>query len=97
MSYFEAQASGLPVILEENEINFERASNKKGILFSEGSIKEFRDAIIKFGNMPKEEFSIYKNNAVKNIVDNFNFVDIAQKFTDIMLEQYAKFKNKKQN
>src|SRR5690606_25389499 len=29
MSYYEAQSSGLPVVLEDNEINIERASNKK--------------------------------------------------------------------
>ncbi|QIL39212.1 glycosyltransferase family 4 protein [Pedobacter sp. HDW13] len=97
MSYFEAQACGLPVVLEENEINIERASNKKGIIFSEGSVEEFRQAIFTFGSMPKEEFSIYKNNSVKNIVDNFNFVNVAQKFTDIMLDEYHKFKNRRRN
>lgn len=96
MSYMEVQSCGLPVILETNEINIERASDKKGILFSENSQQELRNGITKFGNMHEEEFSIYQNNSRKNIVDNFNFVPIAQKFTDVMIEEFYKFKEKKE-
>lgn len=91
MSYYEVQACELPVVLEENEINISRAENKKGLMFSENSMEEFRDAIEKFGNMSSEEFEIYKQNARKNIVDNYNFVPIAQQFTDVMIEEYNKF------
>ncbi|MDG4655236.1 glycosyltransferase family 4 protein, partial [Chryseobacterium arthrosphaerae] len=84
MSYFEVQSCELPVVLEENEINNLRVSDKKGLLFPQSSISEFRSSIEQFGNMPKEEFEIYKRNARKNIVDNYNFVPIAQQFTDIM-------------
>jgi hypothetical protein len=44
--------------------------------------------------MQKEEFEIYKQNARKNIVDNYNFVPIAQQFTDVMVEEYEKFHSK---
>ncbi|MGG7467847.1 glycosyltransferase family 4 protein [Chryseobacterium arthrosphaerae] len=94
MSYFEVQSCELPVVLEENEINNLRVSDKKGLLFPQSSISEFRSSIEQFGNMPKEEFEIYKRNARKNIVDNYNFVPIAQQFTDIMIEEYEKFHSK---
>ncbi|SDQ73509.1 Glycosyltransferase involved in cell wall bisynthesis [Chryseobacterium soldanellicola] len=94
MSYYEVQACELPVILEKNEINISRAENMKGLIFSENSMEEFRNAIEKFGNMDAEEFKIYKHNARKNIVDNYNFVPIAQQFTDIMIEEYNKFHSK---
>lgn len=94
MSYFEVQACELPVVLEENEINISRVENKKGLTFSKDSIKEFRTAIEQFGNMPKEEFDMFKENARKNIVDNYNFVPIAQQFTDVMIEEYMKFHSK---
>lgn len=94
MSYFEVQSCELPVVLEENEVNNLRVSNKKGLLFPQASISEFRSSIKKFGNMQKEEFEIYKQNARKNIVDNYNFVPIAQQFTDVMVEEYEKFHSK---
>lgn len=97
MSYFEVQSCGLPVVLEKNEINVERAAGKKGIIFSEGSVEEFRNAILKFGNMPNEEFVQYKNNARQNVVDNYNFIPIAQQFTDVMIQAYKDFHKKKNN
>lgn len=94
MSYFEAQACELPVVLEENEINIERVQNSKGLIFPKESMKDFRNAIEKFGNMPKDQFEIYKKNARRNIVENFNFVPIAQKFTDVMISEYNRFHSK---
>lgn len=94
MSYFEAQSCELPVVLEENEINIVRVENEKGLIFSEGSVEEFREAIMKFGNMQKEEFETAKKNARKNIVENFNFVPIAQQFTDVMIKEYNRFNAK---
>lgn len=95
MSYFEAQSCELPVVLEENEVNVGRVKDKKGIIFSEESMEEFRSAIQTFGNMPKDEMEIYKKSARKNIVENYNFVPIAQQFTDVMINEYNKFHAKK--
>lgn len=95
MSYMEVQSCSLPVVLETNEINIERASNKKGAIFSENNTEEFREAIINFGNMPKIDFDLYKKNARENILKNFDFVPIAQKFTDVMIKEYNRFHNEK--
>lgn len=93
MSYFEAQSCGLPVVLEINEINIERASKEKGLLFEPDSIPSFRDKIIQFGNMNQEDIKIYKENARNNILENYNYVPIAQDFTDVMIEEYNRFHN----
>lgn len=97
MSYMEVQSCSLPVVLEENEINVDRAAGKKGMIFSEGNKEEFRKAIITFAEMPKEEFEVYRQNARKNIVENFNFVPIAEQFTQVMVDEYHKFHNKRKN
>jgi glycosyltransferase involved in cell wall biosynthesis len=94
MSYFEAQSSGLPVVLEINEINVSRVDRKKGLLFSEGSIEEFRQAIVDFGNMEYEEFLIYKNNSRANIVSNYNYVPIAKNFSEVMIQSYEVYHSK---
>ncbi|MCG7280440.1 glycosyltransferase family 4 protein [Chryseobacterium taklimakanense] len=94
MSYYEAQSCGLPVVLEHNEINVERASNKKGKIFGDKSQEEFRQAILEFGNMGSEEFLEYKNNSRENILKNYNYVPIAQEFTDVMIAEYNRFHKK---
>lgn len=94
MSYYEVQSCGLPVVLEENEININRVKNKKGIIFTENSEIEFREAIISFGNMDKDEFEVYKNNSRENILLSYDYSPIAQKFTDVMITEYNRFHNK---
>ena len=91
MSYFEAQSCSLPVVLEQNEINDERVSNQKGILFESGSVIQFRDSITKLSNMSENEIMIFKKNARENILENFNYTLIAQAFTDIMIKTFNNF------
>ncbi len=91
MSYMEVQSCGLPVILEKNEINIDRASSNKGLIFEEGNVEQFRECIEKFGNMPEDSFKKYQNNARENIIKNHDFLPIANKFTDIMINEYHKF------
>ena len=93
MSYFEAQSCGLPVVLENNEINFDRASNQKGKLFDPGSTKEFRGAIMEFSNMSESEMKIFKKNARENILTNFDYIPIAKSFSDVMIKAYHNFNN----
>lgn len=93
MSYFEVQSCGLPVVLEENEINVERASEKKGLVFEAGDSASFKEMITHFGNMSKLDFDIYRENARQNIVKNYNYTLIAQKFSNVMIQAYRKFHN----
>lgn len=92
MSYFEVQSCGLPVILEKNEINISRTENYRGDLFAEESIEEFRNLIVKFGEMTTEEMEKYNINSRNNILSNFDFSKIAQEFTDIMIAERNNFK-----
>lgn len=91
MSYFEVQSCGLPVVLEENEINIERVANRKGSLFQGGCAQELIEAIMHFGNMEKKLFDIYSSNARENILQNFNYNKIAVLFTKTMTEKYYEF------
>ncbi|MDC0304897.1 glycosyltransferase family 4 protein [bacterium] len=94
MSYFEVQSCGLAVILEENEINNNRVQNKRGMLFEENCEANFRDKITNFGNMSEADFSTYQKNARRNILENFNYVTIAQEFSDVMVDEYLRFHKK---
>jgi glycosyltransferase involved in cell wall biosynthesis len=93
MSYFEAQSCGLPVVLEENEINIERVANKKGLLFKQNSVIEFRDAINKLNCMSEGEIKIFKKNARNNVLKNFSYIPIAKSFSKVMIKSYNDYKN----
>ena len=97
MSYFEAQSCGLPVVLEKNEINIERVSNQKGMLFKSGSISQFRDAITEFTNMSESDIMIYKKNSRENILENFNYANVAKSFSDVMIKAFNNFKKQHRN
>ncbi|WP_312304247.1 glycosyltransferase family 4 protein [Chryseobacterium sp.] len=91
MSYFEVQSSGVPVILEENEINVERASDNKGLIFEPGNMVDLRNKIIQFAEMEKNQLEKFQNNARANILKNYDYLPIAQQFTDIMVQEYNRF------
>lgn len=91
MSYFEVQSCGLPVVLEENEINIDRVSNNKGILFCKDDEIMFRNAIIKFGNMKDDEFNLYQTNSRDNILQNYDYSSIAMDFTNVMVQEFNRY------
>ena len=91
MSYFEVQSCGLPVVLEDNEINFERINNSKGLLFSSGDEKGFRDSIIEFGNMKDDNFEIFKINSRNNVLLNYDYFPVAKEFTNVMVNEYFRY------
>lgn len=93
MAFFEVQSCGLPVILEENEINIERATYGNGCTFISNNKNDFRSKIINFADMGEKEYNIMKDNSRKNIVDNYNYVPIAQKFTDVLENEVFRYKN----
>lgn len=93
MSFYDAQACGLPVLSEDNNINVTRCSNNNGFNFKTGSIEDFRDKIEKISNMGNEELSLYKDNAKKYIDNGYSYEQIAKEYTrylQISIENYNK-------
>lgn len=94
MSYFEVQSCGLPVVLERNEINVDRVSEGRGLIFEQDDQDSFIAKIKHFGNMNVEHFQEFKRAAREYIVANYNYVEIAQRFTKIMIDSFYKFHKK---
>ncbi|MCL2682904.1 MAG: glycosyltransferase family 4 protein [Bacteroidales bacterium] len=91
MSFFEAQSCELPVIFEDNEINTERAQFGNAITFKGGDVEDFRTKILQCAEMNKETYTKMKVAARKFICDNYDFVPIAQQFSDIMMREAETF------
>jgi glycosyltransferase involved in cell wall biosynthesis len=91
MSFFEVQACGLPVLFEENEINSQRAMFNNAITFKSGDINDFRNLIMKFADMPNNDFTEMAKCSRKYVLDNYDYLPIAKRFTEIMIKEKKQF------
>jgi len=96
MSFFEAQSCGLPVLFEINEINVERASHANGFTFKSEDIEDFRSKMLYCAEMDEEAYKKIGNNARQFILESYNYVPIAQQFTDVMINEYNRYHGVKQ-
>ena len=92
LSFYDAQACGVPVVFEDNNINVDRASHGNASTFKAGDAASFREEIQKYIDMPADEYKTVSDNALKFITDNYDYKDIAAQYTDIMLKAVDRFK-----
>lgn len=93
LSFYDAQACGVPVISEDNNINRERCSHKNGSNFTSGSADKFREEMIRFATMSKKEAEICSLNALNYIRKDFDYEKRAREYE--LLIRYAADKSTK--
>lgn len=91
LSFFDAQACGLPVIAEESNINSERLSHNNGFTFKSGDVQSFRDAIQKYIDMPADGRKDLSQNSYNYIKENYDYEIQAKKYINILVDEYNKF------
>lgn len=84
MSFYDAQACGLPVLSEDNNVNIDRCSHDNGANFKAGSIDDFRAKILMFATMSDDEMQVYKNNSRMFVESGYDYADIAKQYTDYL-------------
>jgi glycosyltransferase involved in cell wall biosynthesis len=94
MSFNEAQACCLPVLFEENEINCQRASCNNAITFITENSSDLLNKVTEYGNMESQKFETMRENSRKFIIENYNFIPVAQKFTDLLIETHERYHSK---
>lgn len=92
MSFYDAQACGLPVVSENNNINLDRCGYHNGINFESGSVNSFREKILQFANMSKEERNKYSRNARNFIESGYDYANIAQQYTNYLQKAQVNFR-----
>lgn len=83
LSFYDAQACGLPVVSEDNNVNVDRCSHSNGLNFKAGNIDDFREQITHMMNLPKSEYAKFSESArafVKNNYDYSRIVDIYNRY-----------------
>jgi len=96
MSFFEAQACGLPVLFENNEVNLQRSRFGNAMLFEPGDVADFREQLARAEAMAAGDFAAMGAAARRLIVENYDYVPIAQKFTDILEESARRFQGSRE-
>ncbi|MDY5669183.1 MAG: glycosyltransferase family 4 protein [Bacilli bacterium] len=94
LSFFDAQACGLPVIAENNNINIERLSHKNGSVFLSGDVEDFRKIIKKYIFMDIKDLENERINSTNYIKKYFDFSKIAEEYSKII---EAEWKRQKEN
>ena len=86
MSFFEAQSCGLPVLFEQNEINNMRVRGSNAFTFEPGSVDSLREQISSLASKPASEYQCYAFEARDFVLKNYDFVPIAQQYSDVLRE-----------
>lgn len=94
MSFYDAQACGLPVLSEDNNVNVDRCSHGNGMNFKCGESKDFRDKIIQFANLSEEEREEMSRAAIKFINTGYGYEIIAKEYTEYLSKTVKAFESK---
>ncbi len=95
LSFYDAQACGLPVLSEDNNINVDRCNHRNGWNFEAGSVEDFRAHITAAAEMPQEEYKAVSENAYNFITEQYNYEHKAREYEKIILNAYERFQSKK--
>ncbi|NMP37321.1 MAG: glycosyltransferase family 4 protein [Clostridiales bacterium] len=94
LSFYDAQACGLPVLSEDNNINVDRCSHENGWNFKSGDVGDFRRMIEYAATLNSEEYSVISHNALKYITDNYNYEDKAREYEKVISDELKRYKEK---
>ncbi len=95
LSFYDVQACGVPVIVEDNNINIDRCSHGNGWVFKKESIEDLRKHIEIVINMREIEYMRVCSNAYQFIVENYNYEVKAKEYENIIITEYNKYIHKK--
>ena len=88
LSFYDAEACGVPVLSEDNNINVDRCSHENGWNFKSGSIDDFREKIEYIVGLSSDELKRVGSNAYNFIIKNYNYEDKAREYEMVILGTY---------
>lgn len=92
MSFYDAQACGLPVLSEDNSVNVDRCSNSNGFNFVNGNADSFISLLQKILVLQPDEYKKYSINAQEFIAKNYSYSSIAKEYTEMLTKVYENSK-----
>lgn len=90
LSFYDAQACGLPIIFEDNEVNKERAKGKGAICFKRDNAEDFFEKIKWIAGCNTEELHSMQRAAVEYVKKNFDYETISNEYLAIFEDEKKK-------
>jgi len=94
LSFYDAQACGLPVVSEDNSVNVDRLKFGNGFNFQSDNVDDFRGKITRFIEMEENEIAEISANAYNLVKKHYNYEDIAKQYLDIIEEEVSNFRKR---
>lgn len=94
LSFYDVQACGLPVLLEENNINVDRCHHNNGLLFNSNDEDDFREKLSRFLNMGKSQIEEMKKCSYEYISNHYNYSDKADEYIFQINEALKEFRQR---
>lgn len=95
LSFFDAQACGVPVLFEDNSINIERSVAGNAFLFKSMDLKDFRNKIESIMKMPAAEYSYMRRNSIEYIKMNYDYENLVGEYLEIIQTAIRIFNRKR--
>jgi len=92
LSFFDAQACGLPVISENIAGNDERLSHNNGWLFKSDSVSDLEEKIKEALELSSEELKQKGYRGMEIAVKNQSYDKISKDFEELMIQEIEKFR-----
>ena len=99
LTFYDYQASGLPVIAEDIDVNRTRVCCSNGFLFNPGSKASFRECITRCINMEDDEFQKLRSNSIRFVEENYDYDKKCDEYISIIMQELGKYQtaNKRWN
>lgn len=94
LSFYDAQACGLPVVSEDNNVNVDRVSHGNGSCFASKDVNDFREKVKYYAEMKAEDYETVRENARNNAL-KYDYAKITEQYTKVMEDEVKRFKRNK--
>lgn len=92
LSFYDVQACGLPVVLEDNVVNRQRVTHKNGILFHSMDQSDLRDKIFQCAQINRDLYHEMSKNSIELIKTRYNYETVAKDYLRIINSEMEKYK-----
>lgn len=92
LTFYDAQAAGLPCILSFDSINADRVNHENGVTFETSNSQDLRKKIKEYLNSSIELINKQKTNSINFVSMNYNYLNIASKYLDYMYQTIDNYK-----
>ena len=95
LSFYDAQACGLPVLFEDIDVNKARTRYGTAKVFKPDNLQDFRRILAEMINLPEDKYRIMSKKAIEYIKDQYSYEKLSIQYLQIMKEVIDKYQTRR--